>query len=301
MQTIPLTIASSTTEWPLKNGTFFPFTVARLDLLHPVISGNKWFKLKYNLEKAIAANKKGILTMGGAYSNHLCATAFACHQQGFSSAGIIRGEIQEPLNSTLAFCKAHGMQLIPVSRTDYDSTSVAINFIKQQKDHFLFVPEGGNNAEGLRGCMEILSAIDEADSYTHILCAMGTGTTFKGLAAAAKQQQTVIGIPVLKIKTEEQAEFIQQHAAITTEATTHVLFQFAGAGYARTTQEQFNFMNLFYTKTGIPTDIVYTGKLMHAAVTLAEQEYFPANSKVLLIHSGGLQGNNSLPAGTLLF
>jgi 1-aminocyclopropane-1-carboxylate deaminase len=301
MQTIPLTIASTGAEWLLANGTVFPFTVARLDALHPVISGNKWFKLKYNLQKAIGEHKQGILTMGGAYSNHLCATAFACFEQGLSSIGIIRGEMQEPLNSTLAFCKAHGMQLIPVSRAEYDSNSAAVKQIKQQNDHFLFVPEGGNNSEGLRGCMEILSAIDDAHSYTHILCAMGTGTTFKGIAAAAKPHQTVIGIPVLKIKAAEQQQFLQQHATTATAAATTVLFEFAGAGYARTTQEQFNFMNLFYTKTGIPTDIVYTGKLVQAAVTLAEQHYFPQDSSVLLIHSGGLQGNNSLPAGTLLF
>ncbi len=301
MQTIPLTIASSTAVWPLNNGTSFSFTVARLDLLHPVISGNKWFKLKHNMQTVIDANYKGIITMGGAYSNHLCATAYACHQNKFASIGIIRGELQEPLNHTLAFCKAHGMQLIAVSRADYDSNSTAVNFIKQQNKQFFFIPEGGNNAEGLLGCKEILAAIPDADSYTHIVCAMGTGTTYKGLAAAAKQEQTVIGIPVLKIKAEEQQQFLQQHATIATEAKTDVLFQFAGAGYARTTKEQFNFMNLFYTKTSIPTDIVYTGKLMQAAVTLAEQDYFPPNSKVLLIHSGGLQGNNSLAADTLLY
>lgn len=301
MQTIPLTIAYHTTEWPLDDGAVFPFTVARLDLLHPVVSGNKWFKLKYNLAAAKQQQKQGIVTMGGAYSNHLCATAFACHEQGFSSIGIIRGEIPEPLNSTLAFCKAHDMQLISVGRADYDSNSAAVNFIKQQNDHLLFVPEGGNNADGLLGCMEILSAIPDAHSYTHIVCAMGTGTTFKGLAASAGQQQKVIGIPVLKIKEREQQQFLQQHATIATEATPEILFQFAGAGYARTSAEQLNFMNLFYTKTGIPTDIVYTGKLMQAAIQLAEQGYFPKNSRALLIHSGGLQGNNSLPAGTLLF
>ena len=165
----------------------------------------------------------------------------------------------------------------------------------------MFVPEGGNNAEGLHGCTEILTSIADADGYTHILCSMGTGTTFKGLAVAAKQHQTVIGIPALKIKADEQKLFMQQHAQIKTEAGTVVLFQFAGAGYARTTNDQLNFMNLFYTKTSIPTDIVYTGKLVQAAVTLAEQDYFPQNSRVLLIHSGGLQGNSSLPPGKLLF
>ncbi|RXK58804.1 pyridoxal-phosphate dependent enzyme [Lacibacter luteus] len=301
MQTIPLTIAYHNIKWPLENGLFFPFTVARLDLLHPVISGNKSFKLKYNLLKVLEEKKEGIITMGGAYSNHLCATAFACYQQGLSSVGIIRGEVMEPLNNTLAFCKAHGMQLLPVNRADYDSYSKAVNFIKEQYRHLLFVPEGGNNYEGFLGCTEILAAVPEADSYTHILCSMGTGTTFKGIAAAAKAHQTVIGIPALKIKETEQELFLQQHAHVKTEATTKVLFQFAGAGYARTTQEQFNFMNLFYTKTGIPTDIVYTGKLMQAVTALAEQSFFYESCSVLLIHSGGLQGNNSLPAGTLLF
>ena len=301
MQTIPLTIAYHTVEWPLENGGLFACTVARLDLLHPVVSGNKWFKLKYNLAAAKQQKKQGIITMGGAYSNHLCATAFACSEQGFSSIGIIRGEIATPLNATLTFCKEHGMQLVPVSRAAYNANSDTVNHIRQQNEHLIFVPEGGNNNEGLLGCKEILPAIPEADSFTHILCAIGTGTTFKGIAAAAKAHQTVIGIPVLKIKAEEQQEFLQQHATIATEATTEVLFQFAGAGYARTTQEQFNFMNLFYTKTGIPTDIVYTGKLAQAVTALAEKQYFPKNSRVMLIHSGGLQGNNSLPAGTLLY
>lgn len=301
MQTIPSVLVNNRFEWPLNNGVQFPFTVARLDLLHPVVSGNKWFKLKYNLAAAKQQQKHGILTMGGAYSNHLCATAFACFEQGLSSTGIVRGEIKEPLNSTLAFCKEHGMQLLPVSRAAYDANSDEVNSIKKQNEQLLFVPEGGNNAAGLQGCSEILAAIPDADTYTHILCAMGTGTTFKGIATAAKPHQTVIGIPVLKIKAGEQQQFLQQHAITATAAATTVLFEFAGAGYARTTQEQFNFMNLFYTQTGIPTDIVYTGKLMQAAVTLAVQHYFPQGSSVLLLHSGGLQGNNSLPGSTLLF
>lgn len=301
MQTTPLTIPYHNIEWTLENGIQFPFTVARLDLLHPVVSGNKWFKLKYNLQNAMNENKQGILTMGGAYSNHLCATAFACFEQGLSSVGIIRGELKDPLNNSLTFCKKHGMQLLPVSRVAYDANSDVVNGIKQNNPHLLFVPEGGNNAAGLQGCTEILSAIPDADQYTHILCAMGTGTTFKGIAAAAKPHQTVIGIPVLKIKAEEQQTFLQHHATTATAAVTNVLFQFAGAGYARTTQEQFNFMNSFYAKTSIPTDLVYTGKLMQAAITLAGQQYFPKNSRVLLIHSGGLQGNNSLPIGTLLY
>lgn len=301
MQTITHNILYSPVIWEFENKESFAFTVARLDLLHPFISGNKYFKLKYNLEQAIREQKQGILTMGGAYSNHLAATAFACNEKNLHSIGIIRGELMEPLNPTLSFCKEHGMRFISVSRSEYDSKSpTTLDIIAAEKD-FFFVPEGGNNNEGLAGCKEILMQMKDASSFTHIVCSMGTGTTFKGIAAAATEEQTVIGIPALKIKTEEQQNFQLQHAAANTKAKTLVLFEHAGAGYARADESLFNFMNLFYTKTVIPTDIVYTGKLMQAVVSLAAQHFFPPESKVLVIHSGGLQGNNSLPANRLLF
>ncbi len=301
MQTIPRIIPDTTAEWPLKNGESFCFTVARLDQLHPFISGNKYFKLKYNLQQLNEQNKQGIITMGGAYSNHLAATAFTCYEQGMSSVGIIRGEITEPLNPTLSFCRQNNMQLIAVDRTDYVVDSDVVQKLIQQHQHLLFVPEGGNNEAGLMGCTEILQHIQGADEFTHIICSMGTGTTFKGIASAAKPLHNVMGIPALKIKVEEQEQFILQHATVSSAARHVVLFDFAGKGYARTDDALLNFMNSFYTKTSIPTDIVYTGKLMQATISLAENNYFPANSKVLVIHSGGLQGNNSLAPGTLLF
>ncbi|WP_324229520.1 1-aminocyclopropane-1-carboxylate deaminase/D-cysteine desulfhydrase [Lacibacter sp.] len=301
MQTIPRIISHNTVEWPLTKGKSFGFTVARLDLLHPFISGNKYFKLKYNLAEANEHNKQGIITMGGAYSNHLAATAFACDEQGMSSVGIVRGEVIEPLNPTLSFCRKHNMKLISVRREDYASNSEAVQKIIQQHSNLFFVPEGGNNEPGMKGCQEILQRIPGADEFTHIICSIGTGTTFKGIASAANASQTVIGVPALKIKTDEQEQFILQHTAVPSAAKQIVLFEFAGKGYARTDEELINFMNSFYTKTSIPTDIVYTGKLMQAVIALAEQSYFPDNSKLLVIHSGGLQGNNSLPSGTLLF
>lgn len=301
MQTIPRIISYNRVEWPLKIGKTFPFTVARLDLLHPFISGNKYFKLKYNLLQAAEEGKQGVLTMGGAYSNHLAATAFACYEQGMISVGIVRGEVVEPLNPTLSFCKKHNMKLISVSRDDYASTSEAVQKIIMQHPHLLFVPEGGNNEMGLKGCKEILQYIPGANEFTHILCSMGTGTTFKGIASAANASQTVIGIPALKIKEDEQEQFILQHAAVSSAAKQIVLFDFAGKGYARTDDALLNFMNSFYTKTSIPVDIVYTGKLMQAVIALGEENYFPDQSNLLVIHSGGLQGNNSLPSGTLLF
>ena len=301
MQTIPRIISYNRVEWPLKIGKTFPFTVARLDLLHPFISGNKYFKLKYNLLQAAEEGKQGVLTMGGAYSNHLAATAFACYEQGMISVGIVRGEVVEPLNPTLSFCRKHNMKLISVSRDDYASTSEAVQKIIMQHPHLLFVPEGGNNEMGLKGCKEILQYIPGADEFSHIICSMGTGTTFKGIASAANASQTVIGIPALKIKEDEQEQFILQHAAVSSAAKQIVLFDFAGKGYARTDDALLNFMNSFYTKTSIPVDIVYTGKLMQAVIALGEENYFPDQSNLLVIHSGGLQGNNSLPSGTLLF
>ena len=301
MQTIPRIIAHNSVEWNLQNGEIFHFTVARLDQLHPFISGNKYFKLKYNLQQAKEENKQGIITMGGAFSNHLAATAFACYEEGLGSIGIVRGEIAEPLNPTLAFCKQHQMKLIPVDRNDYANDSDAVQKINDQHAYLFFVPEGGNNKMGLKGCEEILQHIKDVNEFTHIICSMGTGTTFKGITASANASQTVIGIPALKIKEEEQKQFILQHATVSSAAKQIVLFQFAGKGYARYDERLLNFMNSFYTKTSIPTDIVYTGKLMQAIIALAEENYFPANSKVLAIHSGGLQGNNSLPSGTLLF
>jgi 1-aminocyclopropane-1-carboxylate deaminase len=301
MQTIPPIIPYTTVEWPLKNGASFCFTIARLDQLHPFISGNKYFKLKYNLQEATEQNMQGIITMGGAYSNHLAATAFACYEQGISSVGIVRGEVIEPLNPTLSFCRKHNMKLISVGRDDYAANSRAVQELILQHQHLLFVPEGGSNEAGLKGCKEILQHISNANDFTHNICSMGTGTTFKGIASAATASQTVIGIPALKIKEDEQQQFMLQHATVASAAEQIVLFDFAGKGYARTDDTLLNFMNLFYTITSIPTDIVYTGKLMQAVISLAEDNYFPGNSKILVIHSGGLQGNNSLAAGTLLF
>ncbi len=301
MQRSEVFIKCNEVKWTLSSGNFFEFTVARLDEIHAFISGNKYFKLKYNLQSALAQNKQGIITMGGAFSNHLSATAFACHEAGLQSAGIIRGEIIQPLNPTLFFCEQMQMQLIPVERKKYNRNSETVAEIRRNHNHLFFVPEGGDNEEGLMGCKEILSIIPDADSFTHIICCMGTGTTFKGIAASAKVHQTIIGIPVLKIKTYERDLFIQQHATIESTAGKQVLFDHAGDGYAKFSEEQINFMNLFYTKTGIPTDIVYTGKLIQAVITLAEQDYFTRNNKILVLHTGGLQGNSSLKPGTLLY
>jgi len=288
-------------DWALNDGSHFQFTVARLDEIHPFVSGNKFFKLKYNLARAKREGKQGIITMGGAFSNHLAATAYSCNAEGLQSAAIIRGEIVKPLNATLSFCEQQQMKLIAVDRKDYRKNSASVENILSYHPDFLFVPEGGDNEEGLNGCKEILSVIENADIYTHIICCMGTGTTFKGIAASAKAHQTVIGIPVMKIKKEERSLFLQKHSTIESAAQKIVLFDHAGVGYAKLNNEQINFMNLFYIKTSITTDIIYTGKLMQALITLAEQNYFHYTNKIIVLHTGGLQGNKSLQAGTIVY
>ncbi len=152
-------------EWVLQNGNRIFFTVARLDRLHPVVSGNKYFKLKYNIDAAIRQNKKGIITMGGPYSNHLAASAFTCREAGITPIGIVRGEVKAPLNHTLAFCSSQGMQLVPCERNEYDPNSKYVRQIISNHPNYFFIPQGGDNAEGLKGCEEILHHIRDADFF----------------------------------------------------------------------------------------------------------------------------------------
>jgi 1-aminocyclopropane-1-carboxylate deaminase len=301
MQTDAQKIDINEVTWELNNSNLFSFAVARLDRIHPYVSGNKYFKLKYNLQKVVRENKQGIVTMGGAYSNHLAAAAWACSENKLTSVGIIRGDLPQPLNKTLLFCKEHGMQLIPVSRNQYHRSSADVQAIITAYPQLLFVPEGGDNAEGLQGCAEILSHIENVESFSHIICCMGTGTTFQGISKAAATHHTVIGVPVLKIKEQDRTFFQQQYINHSAAAKQVILFNHAGAGYAKTSEQQLDFMNSFYQQTTIPTDIVYTSKLMQTVIQLAEENYFTTTDKVLVLHTGGLQGNNSVTAGRLLF
>ncbi|SHM12994.1 1-aminocyclopropane-1-carboxylate deaminase [Chitinophaga jiangningensis] len=273
----------------------------RLDQLHPEISGNKWFKLKYNLEDTRAAGKATIVTFGGAYSNHIAATAAACRDAGMHAIGIIRGEeIRADSNATLQLAAANGMELRFVSRETYKAVQQPSNPLYQAlAEEAYIIPEGGHNAAGARGCEDILR-IHPTSSYTHILCAVGTGTTLAGIINSAAPHQQVLGISVLK-----GAAYLQQEiAALLLPAHTaswELLTEHHGGGYGKYSAEQVNSMNEFYQQTHIPTDIIYTGKLIQAFNTLLKTNYFPDGSNVLLIHTGGLQGNSSVVPGTLTF
>jgi 1-aminocyclopropane-1-carboxylate deaminase len=276
--------------------------ILRLDKIHPHISGNKWFKLKYYLQEAAEKNNIGIITFGGAYSNHIVAAAYAAQSKSLKSIGIIRGEEPVLLSSTLQQANAFGMELIFISRENYkhkDDAAFLQSLQVKYKD-YLLIPEGGEGAQGAKGCSEIMQFAGE-ESYTHILCAAGTGTMFAGLLNAASPNQTIIGIPVLKGITDfwQQVEYmIKKKESI---ANSQFFYDYHFGGYAKYKPALIEFMNNFYMETGVPTDFVYTGKLLFAVNDLMQQDYFSAGSRLLIIHSGGLQGNSGLPKGTLIF
>lgn len=273
-------------------------SVLRLDEIHPVVSGNKWFKLKAYLDDAARQQKKAILTFGGAYSNHIIATAAACAQHGFQSIGIIRGERPVVLSPTLQDALQYGMQLYFVSRETYRTKAVPPEVYGVLKKEAIYeIAEGGYGNKGAEGSMDILKS-GVAENFTHIIAAVGTGTMLAGLARAAAPHQQVIGVSVLKNNVSAQAS-IQK--LIHGSGVFRLIHDYYFGGYAKHTPQLLQFMNDWYSATGIPTDFVYTAKTFFAAEQLVAQEMFKPGSSVLLVHSGGLQGNRSLPRGALQF
>lgn len=271
--------------------------VLRLDKIHPVISGNKWFKLKYYLQDAASKNLNTILTFGGPYSNHIVATAFACKLQHIKCIGIIRGEKPEILSHTLQSAEHYGMELFFIDRTSYKNKIIPSQI---DSEDLYIVPEGGYGKLGGKGAAEILDIID-LEKYSHIICACGTGTTLAGLVSNKKEYQKVIGINVLKgyEKITDDIKIIvdNTHQNLKFEINNDYHF----GGYAKYNADLINFMNLLWVKEKIPTDFVYTGKLFFAVKQMILNDYFEKDSRLLIIHSGGLQGNLSLPDKTLLF
>ncbi|MDR3712227.1 MAG: 1-aminocyclopropane-1-carboxylate deaminase [Puia sp.] len=276
--------------------------VLRLDKIHPVISGNKWFKVKYYLQKALQNQHIAILTFGGPYSNHIVAAARAAREAGLGSIGIIRGERPETLSHTLQNALDDGMRLQFISREEYRRKTDAffLSRILGENPGTCLVPEGGAGPEGIRGCEEILQLVDK-EKYTHILCAAGTATLLRGLINASGPRQEIIGISVLKGFSELPPDCGEGHLPAEKVSNGRLIADYHFGGYARRSGPLFAFMNKWYGLTGIPTDFVYTAKLFYAAFDLVKTGYFPQGSRLLLIHSGGLQGNLSLEPGILSF
>ena len=276
-------------------------SVLRLDKIHPIVSGNKLFKLHYFLQEAILSTHKTIITFGGAYSNHLVATAFACQAYQLKSIGVVRGEKPAQLSATLQQCIDYGMQLKFISREDYGK-KVEDNFIEELKKEFgqcIIIPEGGYDTLGTNGAALIYKLIKE-NNYTHICTATGTATTLAGLLQGAGNQK-IIGVPVLKgmADIEERINFLCNNGFKKKHLVIFNNYHFGG--YAKTTPELINFMNYLWQQHHLPTDFVYTAKLFFAIWDKVKNNYFNTDSKILCLHTGGLQGNYSLPKGTLLF
>lgn len=275
-------------------------SVLRLDKMHPVISGNKLFKLKYFIRQAQECEFNKVITFGGAYSNHLVATAYASRQAGFGSVGIVRGEEPRQMSHTLNDCLGYGMHLEFFSRDVYREITGKEGYgqIQEQYRDHLLIPEGGFSLRGVRGAREILDFTSQKD-YTHICCAIGSATTFAGLLLAAESHIELIGFPVLKNMIDIETKLIELGVPPGKSYKLQPDYHFGG--YAKKTDELINFLNKFYSVHTIPLDFVYTGKMMFGINDLIRNNYFPQNSRILAIHTGGLQGNLSLDNGVLNF
>jgi 1-aminocyclopropane-1-carboxylate deaminase len=269
--------------------------VLRLDKIHSVISGNKWFKLRFYFDEALQQQKKTVITFGGAWSNHIVATAAACKLNGLSSIGIIRGEEPANYSGTLQQAKEMGMQFHFISREEYRHKIIP-RFISS--DEAFIINEGGYGEEGARGAATILDYCKK-ENYTHICCAAGTGTMAAGLINAISPEQKIIAISALKNNTGLAASI--QSLLNSNHPDFSIIHDYHFGGYAKNTPALLKFMNDFYLRTGISTDFVYTAKLFFAINDLVEKDYFPEGIRLLIIHSGGLQGNLSLGKGTLIF
>jgi 1-aminocyclopropane-1-carboxylate deaminase len=268
--------------------------ILRLDELHPVISGNKWFKLRYYLEEAQESGAKEIITFGGPYSNHVAATAFACKLAGLSAHAYIR--TYQPIRTpTLITAEELGMQI---------SFHDPMNYAELKKSyplqpHQYIIPEGGYGTLGVQGAATIWQHIPQ-NTYSHIICMVGSGTTLAGLIQAAPDQTQVIGISSMKNNIALQAEIATQ-LPINLHHRIQLIHDYHFGGFAKHTTTLLAFMQQLWEIEQIPSDIVYTAKLFYAVNDLIQNDFFPPASKLLLIHTGGLQGNASLPTGTLPF
>jgi len=274
--------------------------VKRDDLIHPLFGGNKWRKQKYNLVYAKQHQFHTLLTFGGAWSNHIYATAAAARHFGFNSIGIIRGEKHSPLNATLSFAETCGMQLHYVSRDQYrhKHESQFLQKLKQQFGNVYILPEGGSNSLALKGCEEIVSEINNETGtpFDVICCASGTGATLAGLIAGikaepGKNKPLAIGFSALKggrFLNNEVKTFLQNKKVY---SNWRIEERFHFGGYAKINDELIHFIQQFQKQYGFALDAVYTGKMFYGLFKLIESKTFQPGTTIVAVHSGGLQGN----------
>lgn len=278
-------------QWICTNKRNVSLFIKREDVLHSEISGNKFRKLKYNLSEARKLKKETLLTFGGAYSNHIAAVAAAGKHCGFKTIGIIRGEElihSYSKNPTLLKATQDGMHLKFISRENYreKDSKAFIEQLHEEFDDFYLIPEGGTNALAVKGCEEILITSDR--DFDFICAAVGTGGTLSGLINSSKPHQKIYGFSALK------GNFLIDEIKKFTFKENWKLFQeYHFGGYAKTNSKLFEFIEDFQIKYSIPLEPIYTGKTLYGIFDLMQKNFFPDNSKILAIHTGGLQGLNS--------
>jgi 1-aminocyclopropane-1-carboxylate deaminase len=260
--------------------------VKREDLIHEHISGNKWRKLYYNLQVAKEQGFSKIVTFGGAFSNHIVATASAGKECGFQTIGFIRGEEHSPLNTSLQYAQDCGMNLYYVDRASYrekDSLEFREKHLSDLRDYYL-IPEGGTNELAVKGCEEILTEIQE--DFDVVCCACGTGGTISGIINSLKGDQKALGFPALKggdFLKEEIQKYVHN-------SQWELISDYHFGGYAKVDEYLITFMNEFKKKHQISLDPVYTAKMMFGLWDLIEKDYFRRGSTIIAVHTGGLQG-----------
>jgi len=287
---------SHVTIQPLKNEWYNDKVAAvdmlRLDLVHPVVSGNKWYKLRLNMKHALESGFKSIVTFGGGYSNHLIATAFTAKMFGLKSAGIVRGKYPV-LTPTLRACEEQGMELIFVSQEDYENKhepewaqSLVAHF-----DEIFIIPEGGANEWGRAGAGLIERFID--DSYTHVAVSVGTATTLIGLRNKLGLHQRLLGFAPMKQGAYLNG-YITEHLADGKTSNWQLRDDWHFGGFGKWNDELVSFINNFYRINHIPLDIVYTSKMMYGIEQMLIKDLFVKEDRLLCIHTGGLQGNTKV-------
>lgn len=273
----------------------------REDLIHPTISGNKWRKLKYNIEEARKQGMDKLLTFGGAYSNHIAAAAYAGKLAGLKTIGVIRGDQHQELNTTLFEAKKNGMSLKFVLRESYRKKYEAsfLEELKAEWGDFYMLPEGGTNVLAVKGCAEILSSIN--NSFDMVCCACGTGGTLAGIIASMDSNQKALGFPVLKggdfLKKDVEhllKQYANKYMVPPLMGSWELCVKYHFGGYAKVTAELIEFVQRFYQKHDIALDLIYTGKLFYGIYDLIRNTSQLDGKTVLAIHTGGLQGNKGM-------
>ncbi len=266
--------------------------IKRDDLIHEIISGNKWRKLKYNFQKAKKEGYDTILSFGGAYSNHLHALSYAANQNGFKSIGIVRGEKNKILNNTLSFCVEQNMKLYYLDRERYKYNKYSekiLNDFRNIFGSFYLIPEGGNNILGVKGCEEIVQELNF--SFDYLCSAVGTGCTASGLIRAINNKQNFLGFCPFK-KTHEQKNIIMNHCNPELFKNWDLIPDNHFGGFGRINSNLIKFVRQFYLEFNIKLDLIYMGKLFYSLFNLIENDFFSKKTKIVILHTGGIQGVN---------